>query len=172
MYFRSLPAEISSGENKGKPNLVEITSAKLEKDGKPVKFEIAATRFQYPQFGPEPAKDDKGNDQDFTEDQAKAAIEEAVKDAGGYVAFVGNYNDSTRTAALNKGKNYIRTKETGEPDAIVEAGLDLSKNFTWASAQRVTNKEVREGVENLVQDLDNLDEATLKARLKALMGAK
>jgi hypothetical protein len=176
MYHVALPSEISSGENKGQANMVEITSAKLtRKEGDkdvPVKFVIAAELFRYPQFGPQPAKDENGKEVELSEEQAKSGVDEAVKDAGGYVRFLENYNDATRQAALNKGKNYIRTKETGDPSAIQDAGLALTQGFTWAAAERVTNKAVREQVENIVNDLDNLSPDEVKARLRAMLGKK
>jgi hypothetical protein len=185
MYHVSLPSLIASGENKGKPSVVEITSAKLtakqiidgvEKDV-PVKFSIPAEKFKYPQFGPQPAekKNDKGEvvgEEELSVDQAKQGIDEAIKDAGGEVRFLENYNDATRQAALNKGKNYIRTKETGAPDDIVEAGLKMSTEFTWAAAERVTNKQVRQEVEAIIADIDNIPQDELKRRLLAMMGKK
>lgn len=177
MRHVSLPAKIASGENKDKPSIVQISSAKItrkDENNKDVAlvFEIPAEKFSYPQFGPEPAKDDKGNELELTEDQAKEALDEMVKDAGGVIRLVENYNDATRTASLNKGKNYIRTKETGEPDAIVIAGLAITHDFTWAAAERITNKAIADEAKALADEVDTLDLATLKQRLLAMVGKK
>lgn len=189
MFHVALPEKIGAGPNAGKPNLIAITSAKLtttDTENKKVSLKfgtdsyvdsagvtqigIPAGQFQYPQFGPEPAKDDKSNYIELTDEQAQAAVDEAIKDAGGIVRFVENYNDATRTAALNKGKNYIRTKESGDPAAIVAEGLKLTQNFSWAAAERVTNASVKAAVSELADNLDNLSLEEIKARLKASLG--
>ena len=189
MYRVKLPALIGAGDNKDKPSLIEITSAKMTVDdgqgGKTgLKFGkasyvdaagkehigIPAQDWEYPQFGPEPTKNDKGVYQPLSEDQAKEAVDEMIKDAGGIVAFAENYNDATKKAALNDGKNYIRTKEDGDPDSIVLEGLRRSREFTWAASERVTNKSVREGAEKLVEEIDSLSPDEAKKRLLQLLG--
>lgn len=187
MWFGSLPAVIGSGANKGKPNLKEITSAKMTgTDGKKVQFGdgtytdaenkthvgIPGESCQFPQFGPEPTKDDKGVYAELTEDQAQQGIQEFIKDSGGAVRALENINDATAKAAVKKGEVYIRTAEDGEPAKIVQHGLQLMHDFSWAQAERISNKSVREGVDALVEEVDNLSADEIKARLKTLLGKK
>lgn len=197
MFHATLEKLVGAGANKGKPNVVEITSAKMQKDGVSIKFGktitddqgnaiqyedakggksdkvgILASLFSYPQFGPEPGKNDKGEYVPLTDDQARSGVEEAIADSGGVVRFLENYNDATRTAALNRGKNFIRTKEDGEPDKIVEEGLRLSRDFSWAQAERVTNATVRQNAEKLVDEMDQLSDEELRARMKAMFAKK
>lgn len=192
MYHVKLASTIGAGENKGKPNLVEITSAKVFEvnesgDKVGIKFGnhsyvdaakkehigIPGHDWSYPQFGPEPGKDDNGNYTELTEDQAQQAVDEMIKDAGGVVRFAENYNDATRTAALNTGKNYIRTKEgVTDRDAVIAEGIRRSKEFTWAAAERVTNKSVKEAVSRLAEEVDEIDDIEeLKRRLKMAVTA-
>lgn len=196
MYFGRLASTISSGPNKGKQAIVEITSAKStvinSETGKPegIRFGdtvsytdengkdhvgIAAEQWEYPQFGPEPGRDDKSNYLELTEDQANEALQEMIKDAGGIVRLVENYNDATQKASLNTGKNFIRTKEGVTPDSadkVVEEGLRRSKEFTWAGAERVTNKSVRESAEKLEEEIEELSKDEIIARFRAMLGKK
>jgi Arc/MetJ-type ribon-helix-helix transcriptional regulator len=189
MFLVTLVSKILAGPNKDKPNLIEITSTKLTVDdgnGKqvPLRFGdesyvdstnkehvgIPAEQWAYPQFGPEPSKNDKGEYLSLSDEQAQQALDEMMKDAGGIVPFVENYNDATRKAALDSGKIYIRTKEDGNPSDIIREGIRRAKEFTWAAASRVTNKSVREGAENLLADIEKLSKDEMAARLKALLG--
>lgn len=196
MYHVALGSTVVNGDNKGNINLVEITSGKIVgADGKKIKYGtdfefkdgtvhtgIPADSFKYPQFGPEPTKvDEKDKDgnvtgwhyAELTEDQANQAVQEMIKDAGNVIRLVENYNDATRTAALNLGKNKIRTKE-GEgidPAKVIEEGIRLVANFSWSQAARITNKSVRDDVEKVIEEMDSLSNDELKARLRAMMGA-
>lgn len=178
MFLLSLPAKILSGDKKGQDSFVDVKSAKMTgPDGKPIQYQIPAQEFQYPQFGPKPIIESKTEGDKVTEteipltdEQAQEGIDEAIVDAGGKVKFLDNYNSATRTAALNGGKGLIRTKETGSIADIIAAGLTFAREFSWAKADKLTNKEVREQVEALENQLDSLSGEELKARLRAILG--
>lgn len=190
MYLRSLPSVIGAGDNKGKPNLIEITSAKMkDAQGNSVKFGdatyvdakqvehtgIPAESFRYVQFGDEPVKNEKGEYLELTEEQADKVIQEFIKDSGGAVRAAENIQDATKAASLKAGKDYIRLREDGEPSKIVAAGLEKCSSFSWAQAERVTNKSVRENAEKLAEDVDDLlateeGRAELKKRMLAMFG--
>jgi len=177
MFFVSLPSKIQSGPNKDKPNLVEIKAAKLlDASGQAYVYKIPAELFSYPQFGPEPKSvtdsDGKVTVVAQTDDEAQEGIDEAIKDAGGKVKFLENYNSATKTAALNEGKGYIRTKESGDPSDIQQKGIEMSHDFTWVTAEKKTAKDIANEAEDLASMADDLDPAELKRRLKAMFSGK
>jgi len=167
MYFRTLPKEITSGENKGKQAFVQITNEKLghPKDN-PILVE--QDRFEYPQFGPEPTKDDKGKEVDLTEEQAQAGIQEFIDNAGSALKALDVLNDVTKKAATTEGKNHIRLQEAGSVDDAVAAGLKRSHDFSWKSVERASNKEVVSAVKDLKSRIDTLSPEEQLAELKKI----
>lgn len=176
-YTRTLPAEIQSGENKGKTAYVQITNEKLgfPKDS-PLKIEQA--RFKYPQFGPEltveVVKDAEGKitsetEVALTEDQARIGLEEFVANAGSAARALEIVNDATRDAALYDGKNYIRLAESGDADTVTNVGLSKSAEFTWKAAERVTVKELKAGMDSLRENFKNLTPEQIAAQVAQLL---
>lgn len=109
------------------PNTVSITNTAYNKgkgpngtDGPPLKFEIAAERFEYPQFD---------------------SYDEFVADAGSPEKALEIINDITRNASTAAGKNVIRLATTGEEEDIIEAGLRASRTYSWKEEATLTVKD-------------------------------
>lgn len=181
MFYRRLPKFYASGDKKDQQAEVTITNEKLgfPKDN-PIK--INQDDFEYPQFGKEPevkvtvtGEGDKRKETreevPLTEDEAKAGMEEAATDAGGWTALLEIHNENTRDAAVKAGKNQIRTAESGKVEDVISAALKAVRSFTWKQAERVTASQIRQELAELKQEnIDEMDPEALKARIKKLLG--
>lgn len=173
MYFRSLPAKITSGENKDKQAFVQITNEKLGFP-KTKPLQIEQDKFEYPQFGPEPTvtKDESGKETvtALTEEQGRAGIDEFIANAGGAVAALEVINTATKTAATNEGKLYIRQQEAGDLNSIIETGLKRSHDFTWKGVEKVSNKEIVAGVKSLQANMAAMSAEEIAAEVRRILG--
>lgn len=153
MFTGNLPAVYVSGDDKGKTAFVKIANKPLgfpaDSDDKETALRIEQSLFKFPQFGPKPDVDEKGNEVTLTEDQARLGIEEYINSAGGVVRALEIINDATRDAAVFDAKTHIRTAESGEKDAVIAAGLAKSANFTWKATERVSVKEFKSVMDEL-----------------------
>lgn len=169
-HLLKLPAKITSGNKKGEQAFVTITNEELgfPKD-QPIKIE--QDKFEFPQFGPEPTFDAEGTQTNVvTEDEARSGLDEFIADCGSAVSALEIINKNTRDAATYEGKTYIRTAEDGEVDAVVNAGLGKSKNFSWKTVEKASKKEILDGVATLQANMATMSKEQIAEYMMSLLG--
>lgn len=175
-YLEKLPAKYESGDHKGEQAFVKITNDKVGRP-KTNPIMIEQNRFEFPQYGPKPEYDDKGNQTNvITEDQAREAFNELAEQAGGWVRLLNYNNASIKSDAVDAGKLYIRTAESlpkaDTPEQALEmliiGGLKRTSEWSLKTTEKVTAKEMKDTVTNLLANLSNLSNDQIAEAIKAL----
>lgn len=100
------------------------------------------------------------------------SLEEFEQDCGSRERALQVINDVTQKFATSAGKAAIRTATTGDEDAIISAGCNVSRNFSWREEAKLSVKEKAANFDALVSDADKLSPEELLRRIMQLRGAK
>jgi hypothetical protein len=156
MRFDKLPSTLNKKDDKGNPvpNTINITNnvrlkseAKEGEDVVPVKFEIPAERFEFKQFD---------------------SYDEFVADAGSPERALAIINEETMKAATASGKASIRTATMGTEEEMIEAGLRVSRSFTWKEETTLSTKDKANKFDELTALIGKVDPEELLKRLQEL----
>ena len=158
MFKEKLAKNYESGEHKGEQAYVKITNEKLGfPKSNPITIE--QDRFEFPQYG---VQAEEGTV--LTEDQSKEGIAEAAEQAGGYVQLLTYLNACVKVDAVDAGKGYIRTAESGPKNAdgsldfesVIVAGLKRSSEWSLKTTEKISAKEVKSTVDSLLANIGGL----------------
>lgn len=112
-------------------------------------FEIPATEFEYGQY---------------------ETINEFYEDCGGEEKALAVLNTFKRDAALDAGKQKIRTTVTGSRSDILQAGLAATKNHNFLVSTELSASKSKDILLSLGGNLKDMDAEEIKKKLLAGLG--
>lgn len=158
MRYDKLPATLNKKDEQGNPlpNTVKITNnvrmkaeAKEGEEVPSVELRIPAERFEFKQF---------------------ESYDEFVADAGSSERALAIINEETMKAATAAGKAAIRTATLGTEEEMIEAGLRVSKNFSWKEDTTLSTKDKANKFDEIQALIGKVEPAELMRRLQELSG--
>ena len=168
MRYGTLPAEQTKKDEAGKalPNTVKVSNSFLNKSKvtdeqkktlseeevaklTTVVFEFPAQIMEFPQYD---------------------TLAEFIADCGSDERALEVLNEVTEKFATAAGKTAIRTASSGTPDEIIEAGIRVSKNYSWKVETKLSIKDKATKYDELMASAATLSPEELMARIMELQG--